>query len=231
MVKEMHPVLSKQQKIIDISLPISSKSACFPGDTPFSRNITLTYKDSKIVNLTAMTMSPHVGTHTDSPVHVCGDMSQATDMAGQLPLQPFVGPALVLDIAPFPGVIKVEDVETILADQKEFPDRILFRTCHHIRFDQFEDAYPSFSVQLIDYLSQRGVVLVGIDAPSVDDINSKTLDVHHCLVDHKMCWLENLDLTNARHGNYFLVALPLKLMELEASPVRAVLLELGDDGG
>ncbi|HEY9717538.1 MAG TPA: cyclase family protein [Trichormus sp.] len=229
MVKQMHPALSQQQKILDISLPISSKSACFPGDTPFSRNITLTYRESKVVNLTAMTMSPHVGTHTDSPVHVCGDMSQATDMAGQLPLQPFVGPALVLDLAPFTGAIKVSDVETKLIDATDFPQRILFRTCHQIRFDHFEDAYPSFSVELIDYLAERGILLVGIDAPSVDDINSKTLDVHHRLVKHKMCWLENLDLTGARHGNYFLVALPLKLMELEASPVRAVLLEPGDD--
>jgi len=221
--------LPKHHKIIDISLPVSSRSACFPGDVPFSRQITLTYKDSKIVNLTSMTMSPHVGTHADSPVHVCGDMAQMHDMAGDLPLQPFIGPVLVIDIAPFSGAIKVDDVVSKLP-QGTLPERILFRTCHQMRFDHFEETYPNFSVELIDYLADRGVILIGIDTPSVDDINSKTLEVHHSLVKHKMCWLENLDLTGAGQGDYFLVALPLKFMELEASPVRAVLLESSEGG-
>ena len=55
-------------RIIDISQPISSRAACFPGDTPFSRQVTVSYQDS-VVNLTAITMSPHVGTHADAPVH------------------------------------------------------------------------------------------------------------------------------------------------------------------
>ncbi len=74
------------------------------------------------------------------------------------------------------------------------------------------------------HLSALGVGLVGIDTPSVDHVRSKGLSAHHALLDAGMSWLENLDLTQVEAGEYFLIALPLKLTELEASPVRAVLL-------
>ena len=70
---------------------------------------------------------------------------------------------------------------------------------------------------------------MGLDTPSVDAVDSKTLETHHQLLAQGMAWLENLDLTHVPlsqglSSEFFLVALPLKLMELEASPVRAVLL-------
>ena len=111
-----------------------------------------------------------------------------------------------------------------------FPQRILFKTAKVIRYDVFEDHYAHFTPGLIEELAKRGVVLVGLDTPSVDAVDSKTLETHHALLSAGMSWLENLDLTgvSVQHHqpqDYFLVALPLKLMELEASPVRAVLLK------
>jgi arylformamidase len=73
-------------------------------------------------------------------------------------------------------------------------------------------------------MAMRGVRMIGIDTPSVDHIESKNLETHHQLLERDMLWLENLDLTQVSEGEYFLVALPLKFMELEASPVRAILL-------
>jgi arylformamidase len=93
------------KKILDISQPVTEKSACFPGDTPFSRKVTLSYESSNIINLTALTMSPHVGTHADAPVHIKGslsdvDSSNADTTAGAMALQAFLGPVAVIDIAP-----------------------------------------------------------------------------------------------------------------------------------
>ncbi len=208
--------------IIDISLPISSKTACFPGDTPFSKSDTLTFRDSKIVNLTALTMSPHVGTHADSPIHIYGDLESGDDMVGAMNLKPFIGPCVVLNIAETQKGITAEDVRKL--DNFIKPTRVLFRTCNKIRFDHFEDEYAYFTPELIDHLADRGITLAGIDTPSVDHVRSKDLQAHNALHKRNMTWLENVDLTKVDEGEYFLVATPLKFMELEASPVRAVLL-------
>jgi Predicted metal-dependent hydrolase len=66
---------------------------------------------------------------------------------------------------------------------------------------------------------------VGLDTPSVDHVKAKNLSAHNILDKGGLVWLENLDLTRVTEGLYQLIALPLKFMELEASPVRAVLLK------
>ena len=212
-------------KIIDISQPVGAKTACFPGDTPFSRNVTVTVRESGCVNLTSLTMSPHVGTHADSPVHIKGDMNDLDDgMASHLPLEPFVGPVRVIDLAPLKDGITAKQFLDKVNGIEQLPPRILFKTCHQIRYQVWEGEYAFLTVELVEALHAKGVFLTGLDTPSVDHVESKTLDAHHKLDEHKLVWLENLDLTKVEEGNYFLVALPLKFTELEASPVRAVLL-------
>jgi arylformamidase len=72
-------------------------------------------------------------------------------------------------------------------------------------------------------LAARNVLLVGIDSPSVDPETSKTLAAHHACRRADMRILENLVLAHVAPGDYELIALPLKLENLDASPVRAVL--------
>jgi arylformamidase len=211
-------------KIIDISQPIDSNSACFPGDVPFSKQITVSYQESNVINLTAMTMSPHVGTHADSPVHIKGDMSERWGMADGMPLEPYLGPVLVLDVATISDAITLDLVKDRLSAMEKIPPRILFRTTPSIRYDRWEGKYAYFSADLIQFLASHNCLLMGIDTPSVDHVESKDLPAHNALLAANMSWLENLDLTQVSEGEYVLVALPLKLRELEASPVRAVLL-------
>ncbi|HEY9688196.1 MAG TPA: cyclase family protein [Coleofasciculaceae cyanobacterium] len=217
-------------EIIDISQPVSRATACFPGDVPFSRELTLSHADSGVINLCSFTMSPHVGTHADAPVHVRGDLNQTGETIGQLPLLPFIGPALVVDVSPCTEAITWSHVASQLDSRQKLPPRILFRTARQIRYDVFENAYAWFSTDLVTALAARGVILVGLDTPSVDPVDSKTLETHHALLSHGMSWLENLDFSSLtvdleKPAEFFLVALPLKMMELEASPVRAVLLK------
>lgn len=219
-------------EIIDISQPVNSQTACFPGDTPFCPEVMVTYEQSGVMNLTAFRMSPHVGTHADAPVHIGGDMTQpgrGTESVAQLGLTPFLGPVAVVDVSPCSGPIGWEQVEGQLLAYPEFPPRILFKTRQTLRYNVFEEDYAWLSVSLIEALARRNVCLVGLDTPSVDAVDSKTLETHHALLRANMVWLENLDLGQVTiHQDlpelYFLSALPLKLTELEASPVRAVLL-------
>jgi len=213
--------------IIDISQPVDTKTACFPGDVPFSRNITCTYADSKVINLSSFTMSPHVGTHADSPIHIYGDMQQGEGMASQLPLGAFLGQAQVIDLADCFEPITSKHIASVASalDRSKLAPRLLFKTRHQIRCDIFEDNYASFTPDLVEELQKHQVKLLGIDTPSVDHSSSKGLETHHALLKYKMTWIENLDLTNAKAGYYTLIALPLKLTELEASPLRAILLK------
>lgn len=224
-------------EIIDISQPIGRNTACFPGDTPFHRQISVTHGDSGVMNLSALTMSPHVGTHADAPVHITGNLEQpapGTEAIGQMPLGPYIGPTAVVDVSPAHGPLSWEQVRAALSVYKAFPRRVLFKTRTTLRHDVFESDYAWLSVSLVEALAQRGVCLVGLDTPSVDAVDSKTLETHHALLKAGVCWLENLDLGAVPTRRepaplYFLSALPLKLTELEASPVRAVLLRFLDD--
>lgn len=213
------------KRLIDISQPIKSDSAAFPGDTPYKRELVLSYEKSKLVNLTQLTMSPHIGTHVDAPSHIKGDMTVASDLVGYMPLEPFIGPALVVDVSPRADGITWSSVESRLKKNQQLPERVLFRTQERIRYEVFEAAYSFFTIELVSELFERGVRLLGIDTPSADQIRSKALEAHHEMDRRGMTWLENLDLSQVRDGEFFLIAFPIKFMELEASPVRAVLLE------
>ena len=213
------------KRLIDISQPVKSDSAVFPGDTPYKREIVLTYEQSKIVNLTSFAMSPHIGTHVDAPSHIKGDMTAQAEHVGKMALEPFIGPALVIDLAPTTSGISCAHVEKILAKYENLPERVLFRTQEKIRYEIFEDEYSFFTPELARELFKRGVRLMGIDTPSADHIRSKTLDAHHEMDSFGMTWLENLDLSEVKEGEYFFIGFPIKFMELEASPVRAVLLQ------
>ena len=213
-------------QIIDISQPVDIHTACFPVDVPFSREITVSYADSCVLNLCAMTMSPHVGTHADAAGHLRGDLQQNEETIGQAGLSPFVGPCVVIDVSPCTSAIEPAHITEKLHQLGMVPPRLLFKTRTQVRYNVWESDYAWFSEALVHSLGEKGVKLIGLDTPSVDAVDSKSLPAHHALIQHNMSWLENLDLTVAPEGMYFLVALPLKLSEMEASPVRAALLTL-----
>lgn len=72
-------------------------------------------------------------------------------------------------------------------------------------------------------LAKRGLKLAGTESASIDGSNS--LEVHFVFAESGVAVLENLLLEGVREGKYILCALPLKIAEAEASPVRAILIE------
>lgn len=173
--------------------------------------------DGSSVNVSSVTASPHAGTHADTPLHV----TQGAAGSESLSLEAFRGPAIVLDVSDIDDEIELQDIDSRTRGMTV--TRLLFKTGRSIADGVFPESWPRLSVACARELARRRVVLVGMDCPSVDDRESKALEVHHALLDHKVCVLENLDLRDVDAGEYVLDALPMKVAGLDAAPVRAVL--------
>ena len=204
--------------ILDISVLVQPGTPEWPGDVPFSCGWSARIEQGASVNLSHLASSPHVGTHADAPLHV-RDGWPASDA---LPLDAFLGPVVVLDVTRAPaGTLTLDAGDPRLAGC----ERLLLRTDRTIADGIFPAAWPVLSAATAILLAAAGVKLVGVDAPSVDERESKTLEVHRALFGGGAYVLENLDLRGVTEGSYQLVALPQRLGGLDAAPVRAVLLD------
>lgn len=208
---------ARDARVIDISILLSPDTPVWPGDTPFSCLWTWNMSEGSSVNVSAITSSPHAGTHADTPLHVTNGGAASESLS----LDVCRGPATVVDVSDIEGSIEIDQIDRVVGHATI--TRLLLRTGRSIAGGQFPESWPRLSVECARELVRRGIVLVGMDCPSADDRDSKTLDVHHALLDHGVCVLENLDLREAEPGNYDLNALPMKIAGLDAAPVRAVL--------
>ena len=202
----------------DISPPIAPDSPLFPGDTAYSQQWTATLGPGCPVNLSAITMSPHIGAHADAPLHY----ADGAATIGQVDLLPYLGPCRVIHAIGCGPLVLISHLEAFADD---LPPRVLVRTCKRSPTAWSPD-FAAYAPETLDWLAARGVLLVGIDSQSVDPAESKTLDSHQRLAQHGLRVLENLVLDDVPAGDYELIALPLKLMLADASPVRAVLRSL-----
>ena len=207
--------------IRDISVAVRDGTPEWPGDTPYSCRWTWSMSKGASVNVSALTTSPHVGTHADAPLHV----RDGWPGSHELPLEPFLGPATVVDVSRLKGTIDIEQLDE-QAGAAISAERLLLRTGQTIAAGRFPDSWPALSEGCARTLLGRGLRLLGVDAPSVDERESKTLAVHQMIFAGNGCILENLDLRRVPPGTYELIAPPLKLMALDAAPVRAVLRSL-----
>lgn len=202
----------------DISPTISVDTPAFPGDTAFRQHWTARIGPECPVNLSAVTLSPHLGAHADAPLHYGVD---APDIAA-VALEPFLGPCRVIHAIDQGPLVRPEHLAHAAAN---LPPRVLVRTCLNAP-TRWSSDFTAFAPEAIAWLAERGVRLVGIDAQSVDPADSKTLDSHRQLLAHDLRVLENLVLDEVPPGDYELIALPLRLAGVDASPVRAVLRSL-----
>jgi arylformamidase len=200
----------------DISVEVRVGTPEWPGDAPFECGWTARIAEGSSVNLSHVGGSPHVGTHADAPLHV-RDGWPASDT---LPLGAFLGDAFVLDVSGAPaGPLSINLDDLRLAGVK----RLLLRTGRCIADGGFPEDWPVLDGATAARLAERGLLLLGVDAPSVDARHSTDLEVHHALFGGGAYVLENLDLRAVHTGHYELIALPQRLAGLDAAPVRAAL--------
>lgn len=200
----------------DISVAVRIGTPEWPGDAPFECGWTARLADGASVNLSRVGGSPHVGTHADAPLHV-HDGWLPSDA---LPLDAFLGVAFVMDVSSAAaGTLSLDPSDARLSGV----ERLLLRTDRGIAAGRFPTDWPVLESGTAATLAERGIRLVGVDTPSVDARHSTRLEVHHALFAGGAFVLENLDLREVPEGRYELIALPQRLVGLDAAPVRAVL--------
>jgi arylformamidase len=201
--------------IYDISPVVTTGLAVWPGDTAPSREVLLDLHKGDHLTLSTLHATVHLGAHTDAPSHYDPD---GLDM-GKVPLEPYLGPCRVIEVAPRPG----ERVVPADLPDGRLPGRVLFRTDSYPDPDSFNEDFMALSPELVHHLKGAGVLLAGIDTPSIDPFTSKNLESHKACAATGLLILEGVVLGHVPAGDYELIALPLKLDQFDASPVRAVL--------
>ena len=204
--------------LIDISPPVGPGSPVYPGDQPWRRDWQCRIGPGSPVNLSAITLTPHVGAHADAPLHY----EDGGASAGAMDLEPFIGHCRVIHAIACGPLVQWRDVAHALPAGEAVPPRILLRTCRQ-QPRQWDPQLIGIAPDLVERLADLGVRLIGIDSASVDPADSVALESHQALRRRGLRVLENLLLDAVPEDDYELIALPLKLFDCEASPVRAVL--------
>lgn len=200
----------------DISPPVHAASPVFPGDTAYAQRWSAEIGPGCPVNVSSVTMSPHIGAHADAPLHY--DPLGAA--IGELNLAPYLGPCRVIHAI---GVRPLILWSHLAHAAQGLPPRVLVRTYQQAPVGHWDPDLAAFAPETVEMLAAAGVQLIGIDTASIDPASSKSLDSHQVIRRRQMRVLENLVLDDVPEGDYELIALPLKLITADASPVRAVL--------
>ncbi len=173
-------------------------------------------------------MRLHAGSHIDAPEHNVKGGKQVQD----LPLELFAGDAVIADLRhAVPGkAITADDLEKAAGAVVRRGDRLLLRTDVNKQYmiGDWQKRSPYLTSGATRWCIDKGVVIVGYDfyhgndepgAPRVFH-SSRTFSEHGIVT---LPYLNNLDQVAGQRVT--LVALPLKLVGAEASPVRAVVLQ------
>jgi arylformamidase len=177
-------------EIYDISVALNARLAPWPGDVPFGYALGATLAEGASVNLGSATMSLHSGTHADAPFHYQENGATIDVLA----LDAFFGPALVIDLS---RDLESERIGNLQEFENEIIDapRVLLKTnCWKDR-ESFPATIPTIAPETARWLGDKGVKLLGLDLPSVDQIESRDLPVHHALGSARIQILESLDLS------------------------------------
>jgi arylformamidase len=208
----------------DISIPFDAGTPEWPGDTAFSCGWSWEIAKGGSVNVSRIVTSPHIGTHADAPLHV----REGATSASHLPLTPFLGEARLVDVSLVEGTITLAHLQH--AGYTVDTKRLILRTGRCVASGTFPERWPALDPEAARALTRAGLLLLGVDAPSVDERESKTLRVHHALFDGGAYVLENLDLRGIAAGPWELLALPMAVGAIDAAPVRALLAPSGTRG-
>ncbi|HKP03410.1 MAG TPA: cyclase family protein [Chthoniobacterales bacterium] len=212
-----------RMQIFDISRALSNDLAPWPGDAPFHFELKWKMAEGATVNVGAIQMGVHNGTHADAPFH----FEEGAETIEQMSLENYLGDAVVVDLTRKFGAdrarqITVADIESC-SDALSKAPRLLLKTCVWKDSKFFPDWIPIIAPDVPGWLRARKVKLLGFDLPSVDPIEAKELVNHHALAAAQIAVVESLDLSGIEAGTYHFSALPLRINGGDAGPVRAVI--------
>jgi arylformamidase len=201
--------------LYDITPPVGESLRVWPGDTPPRREVLLDLRRGDPITLSTLHATVHLGAHADAPSHYGAD-APSIDARG---LDYYLGPCQVVRVAvPRGGRVAPDAVRVPVTSP-----RVLLATGTYPDPEVFNEDFAALGPELVAWLHGRGVRLVGTDTPSVDPFDSKDLPAHKACLRYDLAILEGLVLKDVPEGTYELIALPLRLVGFDASPVRAVL--------
>lgn len=206
--------------VIDLSLPVNN-------EMPGVEISTAKRLEVEGWNATTLNLYSHCGTHMDAPCHFLPGGASLD----QQDLNVCVGPATIVNLAPVESrqLIEVDDLGS-LADSVQAGARLLFRTDWHKRYGTpaYRDELPRISLQLAEWLVSKEVGLIGVEPPSVADVNNKRelTEVHQTLFRGNVVIVEGLaNLDQIRAAVIQFIALPMKISGGDGSPTRAIAIE------
>lgn len=208
-------------RLWDISQRLRPDLPVWPGDVAFDARQSAAIGGDCVVNIHHFAMSTQAGTHAEAPLH----FEPRGRAIHELALERFIGRCTVVAV---PGPRQYVEPDDVLPHLAPDTTRVLLKTLGEFAWDRWPDDTAGIHPTTIEALAERGVVLIGTDAPSVDPQTSKQLLAHHAISRHGLAILEGLVLARVAAGDYELIALPLNIQNVEAAPVRAVLRELAE---
>ena len=192
----------------------------YPGDPPFRATSVMKHEWGDPAELTSYTLGSHTGTHLDLPSHIIECGKELKD----IPLDLLLGDAFVIDLSDGRGLINADEIRPHLLPGAK---RILIRSSNssseYIGSREFKEDYRSLSMDGGELLVEAGISLVGIDYLSIEQFESRELEVHRYLLGHDLVILEGLDLRGVPPGKYEMICLPLKIQNASGAPARVVL--------
>jgi arylformamidase len=206
-------------KIFDISRPLSNDLAPWPGDTAFHFELKWKMAEDATVNVGAVEMGMHNGSHADAPFH----FQKGAKTIEQMSLEIYLGDAVVVDLTKKFETDRTRQITIADLESSAKAPRLLLKTGVWRDSKIFPEWIPVIAPDVAEWLGKRKVKLLGLDLPSVDSIEAKILVNHHALAAAGVAIVESLDLSEIEAGVYHFSALPLRITGGDAAPVRAIL--------
>jgi arylformamidase len=209
-------------RLIDISLPIGPDLLVWPGDPPVEVVPRLQLSAGDPANVSEVRMGTHTGTHVDPPNHfVEGGIG-----IDRVSLDLLYGEVVVADARHLDRPIEPTDLEALAIPAGA--TRVLLRTANSELWRslpaRFPDRYACLTPDAATWVVARGIGLIGVDFVSVEQKGASGHPVHHTLLESGVVIIEGVNLGQVEPGNYTLACLPLRIVDGDGGPARAILI-------
>jgi arylformamidase len=215
------PLLPENPTIRDVSLGIHPKMLTWPSDPGVSISPASRISAGKAANVSELHCGTHTGTHIDPPLHFI-EGGRSVD---RLDLDALVGPAVVADLTHVKYDIGPAELDSLNLDSGV--QRLLFHTrnSEHWRQEspEFTEDYVAVTAEGAQWLVDHGIRLVGIDYLSVEHRRTPGHPTHMTLLGAGVVIVEGLNLDGVPAGDHTLLCLPIKLVDGDGGPARALL--------
>lgn len=202
---------------LDVTLPLRTGMAVWPGDPEVSVESLCTVEENGVL-VSRLILGSHTGTHVDAPCHF---LPGGRGVDGIDPWR-LVGPCRVVDVRGACPLVRRAHLEPWAPRRGE---RLLLKTGGEANLHSpvFQPSFVALDPEAARYLAEAGVVLVGIDALSIEPFDAVEHPAHYALLEREVVIVEGLDLGEVEPGDWELIVLPLRLEGGDAAPARALL--------